>query len=141
MKLDEQGHTMKWVLMILVILILGFAIGGCAKLTQQGDTGAQGIQGPAGETGPSGPAGMPGATGSAGAPGTSVTVVQLCPNQGQTTYGHFPEQAECIGNKLYAVYWDGTNAFLAEIVSGTYMSTSTGLQCTFVSNGCQVSQL
>lgn len=130
-----------------------------------GETGPAGPQGPTGNdgqdgvTGPQGPAGQDGATGANGqdgsngndgtnghdgAPGqdaTPVYPVQFCPNQGATTYGHFSEQALCVNHKLYAVYWDNTNAFFAEIVPGNYRTTSTGLICNFtVAADCVVSQ-
>ena len=83
--------------------------------------------------------GPQGLQGPPGAPANSVSVVQFCPAQGATTYGHFPEYGLCIDNVLYGVYWDNKNAFLAEIVPGTYKSTSTGLGCTFVvASGCLI---
>ena len=70
---------------------------------------------------------------------TPVTEVQFCPEQGATTYGHFPEQGLCINNKILAVFFMGGMAFLAEVPPGAYVSTSTGLQCSFkVIQGCEV---
>jgi hypothetical protein len=84
-------------------------------------------------------AGPKGDTGAPGQDATPVKTVQFCPSQGATTYGHFPEYGLCIGNEIYAVFWDKNNAFLAKVVPGTYTSTSTGLQCTFtVAADCEV---
>lgn len=154
---------LKYKIMILCLTL----IVGCAKQGQQGAqgeagaTGSQGLPGTPGPTGATGqtgvtgpqgsvgPMGLPGATGLTGVQGeqgqpgidgTQVLNVQFCPLEGPTTYGHFPEFGLCIGGKLMAVYYDGQNAWLAEIVPGTYSSTATGLQCTFtVSTNCEVS--
>lgn len=111
-KLEAQ---MKYVLVILVILILLMLMTGCAQ------------QGNMGNDGPAGQDSKP------------ITIVQFCKNQGPTTPGHYPEQGLCINEKIYAVYWDGNNSFLAEVIPGSYISTSTGLQCSFsVINGCNI---
>ena len=71
--------------------------------------------------------------------GSSVAPVQFC--QGiQTVYPNsFPEFGLCVSGTLYGVYYDGTNAWMAQIVPGVYKSTATGLQCTFsVGNNCEV---
>jgi Collagen triple helix repeat (20 copies) len=109
-----------------------------------GQTGAQGLQGATGATGANGqtgPAGSVGPAGPSGTPGTSITVVQLCPSYGPTQYpDNFPEQALCISGNLYGVYWSGTQAFLAEIVPGTYASTSPD-GCTLTVNAnCEVTE-
>jgi hypothetical protein len=53
----------------------------------------------------------------------------------------FPEVALCVGGSLYATYWDGHQAWMSHIPPGTYMSTATGLGCTFlVGPNCQVTQ-
>ncbi len=114
----------------------------------QGTAGPQGIAGPQGVIGLPGAIGPTGMTGAAGQPGTPgepgqdanpVRTVQFCPAQGATTYGHFPEFGLCIQGKIYAVYYDRTNAWMAEIVNGNYQSTSTGLQCNFtVQDNCEV---
>jgi len=108
-----------------------------------GPQGPAGLQGPIGQTGapgPAGPKGDQGLQGPKGDPGTVVGAVQFCPLQGSTTYGHFPEFGLCIGNRLFGVYYDHQNAWLAEIVPGTYVSTATGLACTFqVNSDCTVS--
>ncbi len=107
----------------------------------KGDQGEIGATGPKGDTGETGPKGDKGDQGEPGLPGTVITPVQFCPNQGSTAYGHFPEQGLCIANKLYGVYWDGHNSFLAELAPGAYISTSTGLQCNFtIGTGCAVTQ-
>lgn len=88
--------------------------------------------------------GLPGDAGPQGAPGqnaVSITVVQLCPNLGPTTYsGTFPEQALCISGNLYGVYWDGGQAFLAEIVPGVYTSTAPAGCVLTVTLNCVVTQ-
>ncbi len=78
--------------------------------------------------------------GTNGTNGTVVTPIQLC-SQYTTTYpSSFPEFGFCINNKLFAVYWDGTHAFEAEIVPGNYYSTSPQT-CTFhVAAQCVVTQ-
>ena len=58
-----------------------------------------------------------------------VKMVQLC--KGAPSYGMFFEFAQCVDNKLYAVYWNGKDAFLTELPPGEYRSTSTGLGCNF----------
>lgn len=130
--------------------------------TQTITNGVQGEQGIVGETGPAGVSAAPctaaqtdvGATitcpgsptvtvanGSDGTNATSVTVVQLCPSYGPTQYpDSFPEQALCVSNNLYGVYWSGTQAFLAEIVPGAYASTSPDGCTLTVSENCQVTQ-
>lgn len=147
---------MKTCLMVLIALLTLSVLGACGSDTPQqvqgpsGPKGDPGAVGPSGPQGPQGSIGLPGSvgpmgpSGSTGAPGqnaTPVTTVEFCPGQGSTTYGHFPEYGLCIGNNLYGLYWDGKNAFLAEIVPGKYISTSTGLQCTFIVDAnCKVSQ-
>lgn len=149
---------MRYLLAILVVtaaLSALMLLSSCSNGVEQiqgpagakGDTGVPGAVGPQGPVGTQGAIGLPGATGPTGASGangqdaTPVLVTQFCASQGNTTYGHFPEKGLCIGNKLYGVYWDSTNAFLAEIVPGNYISTSTGLQCSFtVEANCVVHQ-
>lgn len=118
----------------------------------RGEAGPAGERGPAGKDGaPStvpGPVGAPGETGpmgpvgQAGAPGTSVSVVQFCPSRGPASYPtSFPEVGLCIGNKLYATYWDGHQAWTAEIPAGNYSSTATGLGCSFsVGSSCSITE-
>ena len=69
----------------------------------------------------------------------NISVVQFC--SGTTTYPtSFPEQGLCINNDLYAVYWDGHNAWLTEVAPGHYSSTSSNVPCTFdVLNNCTIS--
>lgn len=148
----------RYALMIFAVAAaLAFIVGlsGCSqdpevKVVQgtKGDTGAPGQDGAVGPQDPQGNVGLPGATGVAGAPGVNgtngqdaspTTVIQFCSGQDATTYGHFPEKGLCIANKLYGVYFDGQNAWLAEIVPGNYRSTSTSLACNFtVTSGCTV---
>ena len=82
-----------------------------------------------------------GPQGNPGMDATPTTVIQFCSKQDDTIYpSNFPEQGLCINHNLYGVYWDGKNAWLAEIVPGSYLSTATGLGCTFtVSKDCVVS--
>jgi hypothetical protein len=97
----------------------------------QGTTGQIGQPGIVGGQGPQGPQGNPGQQGSSG---TIIGTVQFCPGQGNTTYGHFPEYGLAINGSLYGVFSDNKNAWLGKIISGTYISTSTGLSCTFTVN-------
>lgn len=146
----EMEKLMRFIILFLSLLVLT----GCGKSVYtlrsipgpsgaKGDTGMQGTPGVNGQEGAVGQPGTAGANGQDGRDASGVTTVQFCPSQGPTTHGHFPEQGLCVADKLYAVYWDkpGLNAWLAEIVPGTYGSTATGLSCTFVvSPGCVVSQ-
>lgn len=68
-----------------------------------------------------------------------VTPVQLC--SGVTTYPNsFPEFGFCINNTLFGTYWDGHNAWTAEIAPGHWSSTSSSVSCNFtVTSGCNVS--
>lgn len=74
-------------------------------------------------------------------PNNNVTMVQFCSNYSGTTYPtSFPEFGLCLNNLLYGVYWDGHNSWLAEIVPGYYLSTSTSAPCNFhVLPNCGVS--
>lgn len=107
---------------------------GTQTTVSDGTTGPKGDTGDKGDTGPAGPPGINGAN------GTPVNAVQFCSEQGSTVYpSHFPEYGLCISGALYGVYWNGTDAFLAEIVPGAYQSTSTGLKCNFtVAEGCLI---
>lgn len=118
---------------------------------QTGEQGPMGVSGPQGVAGPTGATGQTGPTGSQGNPGVNglngnngtngsvVTVVQFC--TGQTIYpSSFPEMGLCINNEIYAVYWNGSNAWFAEVVPGEYTSTSSTTPCNFnVSANCVVS--
>jgi len=118
----------------------------------QGDPGAVGPQGPQGNTGdtgaigpqgPQGPAGDPGPTGPQGTPGTpgsTILPVQFCLHVANTYPNSFPEYGLCINNKIYAVYWSGSTAFLAYITPGRYETTSIGSNCDFtvVANSCTI---
>lgn len=108
----------KILLILFATALVMMLMSGCAQQGNQGASGLNGLQ---------------------GSPGTTIAAIQFCPSQGPTTHNHFPEQGICINEKIIAAFWDGTNAFLAEIVPGSYTSTSTGLQCTFtIINGCNI---
>lgn len=63
----------------------------------------------------------------------NVVPVEFCPSYGATSYpNNFPEYGFCIDDNIYAVYWTGNNAFMAQVVPGTYVSTSSTSSCTFV---------
>lgn len=102
-----------------------------------GDIGATGPQGPIGNTGavggtgPQGPAGNTGSTGPQGEPGQSVTGVKFCPNVADVHSSTFPEYGLCLDNKIYAVYWSGSQAFLAYLTPGNYSTTSINSNCNF----------
>jgi hypothetical protein len=96
--------------------------GNSSTVITNGSNGLQGIQGVPGQN------------------ATSVNVVQFCSAYTTTYPSSFPEQAVCVGNELLAVYWDGTNAWLAEVVPGYYASTSTTAPCDFtVGTDCKIS--
>ena len=99
-----------------------------------GLNGTNGTNGVDGSNGSNGKDGTNGTDGINGTNGTIITPVQFCTNQGITVYpSNFPEYGLCLSGTLYAVYWDqaNMNAWFAQIVPGTYISTATGLQCTF----------
>lgn len=117
-----------------VSVILCIYISACAMPKgDRGDVGQIGEQGQSGLNGQDGKDGEQGAQGEPGQDLANVHTVQFCISQGSTTHtpGHFPEYGICISNKLYAVMDDSFHAWLAEIVPGTYQTTSTGLICTF----------
>lgn len=108
------------------------ANGGLVFNTENGNVNqsnivCNGATGPQGQQGPS------------GVDLSSVSVVQFCSGY-QTSYPNsFPEFGMCVNGNLYAVYWNGSDAWLAEIVSGYYASTSTSAPCNFtVTSGCNV---
>lgn len=112
-----------------VILILICALVGCGRKGDPGDTGQNGQAGAIGAAGPR------------GADGTSVTPRQFCTAQSGSYPGSFPEYGLCINDELYAVFWSGGNSWLAKLYPGTYVSTATGLACTFtVAAHCMVHQ-
>lgn len=83
--------------------------------------------------------GAPGQQGQQGLPGTATTAVQFCPGYTTTYPSSFPEFGFCSQGSIYAVYWDGHNAWLAEVVPGYYASTSTSAPCNFhVAANCVV---
>jgi|SRR5581483_6447705 len=90
-----------------------------------------------------GSVGQTGAQGNQGRDGTDATpvsAVQFCAGYTTTYPSSFPEFGLCLGSDLYAVYWDGRNAWLSEVVPGYYASTSTSAPCDFtVKANCQIS--
>jgi hypothetical protein len=81
----------------------------------------------------------PGPQGPPGTPGSQVSMVQFCTNYNTNYPSTFPEYGFCINGILYATYWNGTDAWTAEIVPGNYESTSTSAPCNFiVYNNCIV---
>lgn len=104
-----------------------------------GATGAQGYEGPEGDTGATGAQGIPGVNGQDGAPGTITEAVQFCKGYTPNYPITFPEYGFCINRSLYAVYWDGHNAWWTKVVPGKYDSTSTSAPCDFtVGENCRV---
>lgn len=114
----------------------------------KGETGATGADGSKGETGETGATGATGSSGSNGQNGndgrdgtdaTPITITQFCP--GNVNYPNvFPEVGLCINSKIYAVFWDRGQAFMAEVPPGAYRSTSTSLACNFtVQSNCIIS--
>lgn len=128
---------------ISTILLIALMLSSCAKpkdgangVSITGPTGASGAQGPAGATGLSGAAGTPGVNGTDATP---VTMIKFCANATTVYPSSFPEYGFCIGGHLYATYWDGHNAWTAEVVPGHYVSTSTNAACSFtVLTNCAV---
>lgn len=99
-------------------------------LTYTGCGRGPGVPGPQGEQGP------------AGLDAAPVIVVQLCPNRPAPSYGTFPEQALCIGGKLYGVYntQDHGLDYLAELPPGNYASIAPqGCNLTIGEN-CAITQ-
>lgn len=88
--------------------------------------------------------GQVGAVGATGAPGvdtTPIEMVQFCSGYTTSYPATFPEYGACVAGMLFAVYWDGRNAWLSEVVPGYYASTSTSAPCNFtVGDNCAVSQ-
>jgi len=67
------------------------------------------------------------------------TTVKFCANQTVSYPNSFPEWGLCLQNQLYAVFFDGQNAWWAQIPAGNYRTTSTGLICNFtVKENCVV---
>lgn len=60
-----------------------------------------------------------------------TTTVKFCVGQTTSYPTSFPEYGLCLDNIIYGVFWDGHNAWWAQIPKGNYISTSTGLQCNF----------
>lgn len=98
--------------------------------------GANGSNGTNGAQGAQGPQGEPGA---AGQNTTPITAVQFCPGYTTNYPSTFPEFGLCLNSQIYAVYWDGHNAWLALVAPGYWASTSTSAPCNFhVLANCQV---
>jgi len=106
---------------ISVFLICCAIVAACAKEVKKPDSTA---------VGPTGPQ---------GASGASISTLEFCPGYVTTYPSTFPEYGICIDNNIYAVFYDGKNAWLAEIVPGDYISTSTSAPCSFtVKENCVV---
>lgn len=58
------------------------------------------------------------------------TMVQFCTDYSTLYPTSFPEFGFCNEGTLYATYWNGEQAFTAEVVPGLYESTSPQ-GCTF----------
>lgn len=70
-----------------------------------------------------------------------LITVKFCSDQIVSYPTSFPEYGFCYQSQLFAVFWDGTNAWMSEVPPGNYISTATGLQCNFtVSNNCMVQE-
>jgi hypothetical protein len=82
--------------------------------------------------------GQNGNNGNNGIDGTVITSIKFCPNIPDTYPSSFPEYGVCMNNQLYAVYWNGSQAFLALLTPGNYSSTSPQ-GCSFhVVSGCSI---
>lgn len=143
--------------LILIMLMLS----GCGS-SPYGVVGPQGATGTTGQSGTSCTVtnvaiGQPGApnggsliscpdgtsqvvlNGSPGTNGSSIAMIQFCPGYTTTYPAIFPEFGVCSSNNIYAVYYDKTNAWLAEIAPGYYSSTSTNAPCNFmVGPDCEI---
>lgn len=124
---------------LILLIVLCLATGGTScgpgpiiKYTPV--PGPSGAPGPKGDTGAKGDTGDAGPQGNAGLPGVDATptiAVQFCPNYTTTYPVTFPEYGFIISSKLYATYFDGVNAWTAQIPPGVYRSTSTSAPCDF----------
>jgi hypothetical protein len=128
---------MKFIMFISAIVMLYLTIS-CGKdgvpgrNGKDGVGGINGIQGPAGQNGGNGSNGIDGLQGPPGEDGESITVIQFCPGVVSSYPTSFPEVGFKINGKIYAVFSSGGNAGLVELVPGTYITTTTGLACTFI---------
>jgi Collagen triple helix repeat (20 copies) len=92
-----------------------------------------------GTNGNNGSNGQDGQNGINGTNGTIISTVQFCSGYNSIYPSSFPEVGVCISGSIYAVYWDGRNAWLSEIVPGYYTSTSTSAPCNFtVQSNCTI---
>lgn len=133
--------TVIWALACLLGLVsgCGYLQGSDGSPGRDGINGSNGRDGQNGHDGQNGSPGLNGHDGQNGRDATGVTTVLFCPGYQPTSY---PEYGICIAGNLYAVYWDKQNAFMAEIVPGNYVSTSTSAPCNFqVAAGCTVNPL
>lgn len=96
-----------------------------------GATGETGSQGANGQTGPAGTNGLPGTTGPMGADGTTILPIQFCPNLISSYPSSFPEVGLLINGKIYAVFSTNGQAGLVALLPGSYITTTTGLPCSF----------
>lgn len=82
-----------------------------------------------------------GTNGTAGTDAVIQPPVQLCPNNGTTTYAStFNEVAFCFNDKLYGVY-SANDGFMSELPPGAYTSNGIGSSCTFtIGTNCSVVQ-
>lgn len=86
-----------------------------------------------------GPQGSQGIAGQIGTPGTKIWTVQFCPNLVGAYPSSFPESGLCVNGDIFAVFWDGHNAWQAQLYPGNYRTTETGAVCNFmVYDGCMV---
>lgn len=143
---------MKRLVLVLAITLLALITVGCAPRIQvtsektiQGTPGSPGTPGNDGRDGLDGSNGRDGANGTDGRDGVdgedgdSVTMVRFCAGQTTVYPTSFPEYGFCIGGVLYGTYWDGHQAWTAQIAPGAYRSTATGLGCNFtVTSNCGV---
>lgn len=75
-----------------------------------------------------------GTNGTNGTNATPIVAEQFCKNYTANYPSVFPEFGLLINGSLYAVYWDGKNAWLSVIPPGYYASTSTSAPCDFTVN-------
>lgn len=112
---------------------------GTTSLVTNGVNGVNGLDGINGTDGLNGTNGTNGSNGTNGTNATPITTVQFCPNYTGTYPSDFPEFGICIAGNTYAVYWDGRNAWLAQVYPGAYSSTSSSAPCNFTMlANCQV---
>lgn len=94
----------------------------------RGSSGTDGLTGRDGIDGEQGTQGIQGEVGPSGENGEDAIVEIIDPCGQETTYDEVLVRFS--NDLLYAVYYDGTHAFFAELVSGTYITTD-GTDCKF----------